>query len=241
RGHLEGDRILQFVAATVRKTLRASDYAFRIGGDEFALLLPQADPEQALTLCRRVRAQYEADLAPLNLNIAVTIDFGIAVYPQDGDQKSDLLSVADRRLYQLKQGTLEAPRVMPTPQPAPQRGAAPPASTASAAETTPPKSSAGSEEAAAARARIERKWERVPLTGTKSHAVLTDLQQKTAKVLDLSYGGVALQFDQPEELPQQFNAVLHVPILPPVRVILRKAYAVATENGHMRVGCSFVS
>ncbi len=61
-GHLQGDQVLQLAAATLRKTLRASDFAFRIGGDEFALLLPQTDPEQATTLCRRVRSQYEAEI-----------------------------------------------------------------------------------------------------------------------------------------------------------------------------------
>jgi diguanylate cyclase (GGDEF)-like protein len=239
RGHLEGDRILQLVAATLRKTLRASDFAFRIGGDEFALLLPQGDPDQALTLCRRLRSQYEADLAPLNLNIAVTVDFGIAVYPKDGDQKSDLLGIADGRLYELKHATREGGRVTAMPQ-APQREratspAAPPAPAAEPPAGAPPA------EHATSHAHIERKWERVSLAGTKSHAVLTDLEQRTAKVLDLSYGGVALQFDGAEELPQQFNAVLHVPILPPVRVILRKTYAVPAEGGHTRVGCAFVS
>lgn len=248
RGHLEGDRILQLVAATLRKTLRASDFAFRIGGDEFAMLLPQTDPEQALTLCRRVRSQYEADLAPLNLNIAVTVDFGIAVYPQDGEQKSDLLGIADRRLYELKHFTREGVRVTAMPQPAEREPVAPPiaAPGPAKAETPavvppviPPAGHAA--EHPPAHARIERKWERVSLAGTKSHAILAELGQKTAKVLDLSYGGVALQFDRPEELPPQFNAVLHVPILPPVRVILRKTYAVPTENGHTRVGCAFVS
>ncbi len=66
-GHLQGDQILQLAAATLRKTLRASDFAFRIGGDEFALLLPQTDTEQANTLCRRVRAQYEGDIHSLKL------------------------------------------------------------------------------------------------------------------------------------------------------------------------------
>jgi diguanylate cyclase (GGDEF)-like protein len=239
-GHLEGDRILQYIAATLRKTLRASDFAFRIGGDEFALLLPQTDPEQALILCRRVRAQYEADLAPLNLDIAVTIDFGIAVYPQDGDQKSDLLGIADRRLYDLKHATRENARVMPMPQP-PARPATPPSGPVNPPEEPTPPAGASEPGGGAVHAQIERKWERVSLVGTKSHAVLTDLQQKTAKVLDLSYGGVALQFDKPEELPQQFNAVLHVPILPPVRVVLRKAYSVPTGSGHVRIGCSFVS
>jgi diguanylate cyclase (GGDEF)-like protein len=237
-GHLEGDRILQYVARTVRKTLRASDFAFRIGGDEFALLLPQTDSEQALTLCRRLRAQYEADLAPLNLNIGVTVDFGIAIYPEDGEQKSELLGIADRRLYELKHATREGARVTPIPPPS-QREATPPP----VAEPKPTEVAAASAEpgVTAPHAQIERKWERVSLAGTKSHAVLTDLHQKTAKVLDLSYGGVALQFDRAEELPQQFNAVLHVPILPPVRVILRQTYAVPTEGGRIRVGCSFVS
>ncbi len=234
RGHLEGDRILQFVAATLRKTLRASDFAFRIGGDEFALLLPQDDPDQALTLCRRVRSQYEADLAPLDLNVAVTVDFGIAVYPQDGDQKSELLRIADQRLYELKHATREGGHVTAIPEARQREPVTPPAA---------PPTPVGEARSAAlpGHPHIERKWERVSLAGTKSHAVLTDLEQKTAKVLDLSYGGVALQFDHAEGLPQQFNAVLHVPILPPVRVVLRKAYAVATQGGHTRVGCAFVS
>jgi hypothetical protein len=86
-----------------------------------------------------------------------------------------------------------------------------------------------------------RKWERVSLAGTKAYAILTDASQKTATVTDLSYGGVALMMERPDEIPAQFNAVLHVPILPPVRVVLRKAYTQRLEDGRSRVGCSFVS
>lgn len=238
-GHLAGDRILQLVAATLRKTLRASDFAFRIGGDEFALLLPETDPQQADNICRRVRSQFEADLTPLGLEIGVTVDFGIAVYPQDGDQKSALLGTADQRLYALKHATREGARVTPI-QPPPPREIAPepPPKPPEAAPTSAP---GPDESAAGAPAQAERKWERVSLAGTKSHAILTDLAQKSARVLDLSYGGVALQFEHPEELPQQFNAVLHVPILPPVRVVLRRAYVKPTEGGRTRVGCAFVS
>ncbi len=240
RGHLEGDRILKLVGATLRKTLRASDFAFRIGGDEFALLLPQSDPEQAVTLCRRVRSQYEAELAPLDLNIGVTVDFGIAVYPQDGEQKSELLGIADGRLYELKHATGEGARVTPMPPPPPREAAPAPElkPAESAPSGAPPTPERGE---TAAHAHPERKWERVSLAGTKSHAILTDLEQKSAKVLDLSYGGVALQFDRAQDLPQQFNAVLHVPILPPVRVILRKTYVLSGEGGRVRVGCAFVS
>src|SRR6202161_591094 len=101
-GHLQGDQVLQMAAATLRRTLRASDFAFRIGGDEFAVLLPQTDPEQALTLCRRVRSQYESELAPLGLAIGVTLDFGVAVHPQDGDQKSTLMGLVGKTLYEVK-------------------------------------------------------------------------------------------------------------------------------------------
>ena len=76
---------------------------------------------------------------------------------------------------------------------------------------------------------------------TKAHAVLTDGAHKTAKVTDLSYGGVALQLDGADDLPDQFNAVLHVPILPPVRVVLHKVHSSRMEGGRVRVGCSFVS
>lgn len=238
-GHLEGDRILQLVAATLRKSLRASDFAFRIGGDEFALLLPQTDPEQALTLCRRVRAQYEADLSPADLNIGVTIDYGVAVYPQDGDQKSEVLSIADRRLYELKHATRDDARVTPMPTPVQRETPPPSAAPPKPAESVP--ASPAPVPPGAAQAHIERKWERVSMAGTKSHALLTELEQKTARVIDLSYGGVALQFDHPEELPQQFSAVLHVPILPPVRVVLKKAYVQTGEGGRTRVGCAFVS
>src|SRR5580693_4993345 len=112
-GHLQGDQILQLAAATLRKTLRASDFAFRIGGDEFALLLPQTDPEQAITLCRRIRSQYEIDIRPLKMDIGVTLDFGVAVHPPDGETKSALMNLADQRLYQLKNAGHAAPQDVP--------------------------------------------------------------------------------------------------------------------------------
>jgi diguanylate cyclase (GGDEF)-like protein len=246
-GHLQGDQVLQLAATTLRKTLRASDFAFRIGGDEFALLLPQTDPEQAITLCRRVRAQYEAEIHPLKLDLAVTLDFGAAVYPQDGDQKGALLSLADERLYQLKHAGRGPSRVIPL-EPLPQREAPAPPPSPSAPAPTPPRvvvapapTPVATPAAKGAPHSEQRKWERVSLLGTKANAILSDLGQKSASVIDLSYGGVALQLDKVEELPNQFSAVLHVPILPPVRVVLRKVYTARLESGRARVGCAFVS
>jgi len=246
-GHLQGDQILQLAATTLRKTLRASDFAFRIGGDEFALLLPQADPEQANTLCRRVRAQFESEIAPLKMSVSATLDFGVAVHPLDGETKSELMGLADKRLYELKHAGTAAnagARVIPLESRVPREAttAAPPAASARS-----PKSALAQPSTAAATApspqphRDQRKWERVSLAGTKAHAILTDLGQRTARVIDLSYGGVALLLEKQEDVPEQFNAVLHVPILPPVRVILRKTYTRQLDNGQVRLGCSFVS
>ena len=234
-GHMQGDQILQLAATTLRKTLRASDFAFRIGGDEFALLLPQTDPDQATTLCHRVRSQYEAEVQPLKLEIPVTLDFGVAVHPQDGDQKSALLKLADQRLYQLKHASHPTPRIIPIEPPAPREPPIPPFRPTVA---PPPPTGAVPRPTQFVE---HRKWERVSLAGTKAYALLGETRQKTATVIDLSYGGVALLLDQPDDLPGQFNAVLHVPILPPVRVSLKKTYSLRLENGRTRLGCAFVS
>src|SRR5579863_8610941 len=120
-GHPQGDALLQMAAATLRKSLRTSDYAFRIGGDEFALLLPQSDTEQAATLSRRLRAAYANSIEPLNLGLPLALDYGLAAYPEDGELQEVLIRVADERLYQLKNGTrasAPAPAAGTSPRPA---------------------------------------------------------------------------------------------------------------------------
>ncbi len=233
-GHPQGDQVLQAAASTLRKSLRTSDYAFRIGGDEFALLLPQTEPEQAATLSRRVRAIYESAIQPMRLEIPLGLDYGLAVYPQDGDQKEVLMRVADERLYQLKNSNRAQPVESPQQTP-PAREVSLPAAVAGAGGGTavaPAPARSGQE---------RRKWERVSLAGTRAYALVGDNPEKTARVLDLGYGGVALQSDSPDELPASFHAVLHVPILPPVRVSLRRVYVLRSEGKAARVGCSFVS
>src|SRR6266481_4613343 len=101
-GHPRGDEVLRAAAATLKKALRASDSAFRIGGDEFALLLPQTDAAQALALSRRVETVFSEMLQPLQLSVTVAMDHGIATYPQDGDQRAQLIRISDERLYRSK-------------------------------------------------------------------------------------------------------------------------------------------
>jgi diguanylate cyclase (GGDEF)-like protein len=231
-GHLEGDRVLQSVGRTLWKTLRASDYAFRIGGDEFALLLPETHPEQAAAISRRVRANFEELVGPLKLEPPPTLDYGVAVFPLDGEQREVLMGTADERLYQMKRAEGRAPLAPEVREPA--RPAPPPpkpSKVAPAAPKAPPEAPRGE----------RRKWERVTLAGTRAYATLGGEAGRSVPVIDLSYGGVALELEQPEETPAVFQAVLHVPILPPVKVSLRRAYVRPGTGKTARVGCAFVS
>jgi hypothetical protein len=88
---------------------------------------------------------------------------------------------------------------------------------------------------------VQRKAERVSMVGTNAYAVLGEQSGKRARVLDLGFGGVAIEFDSPEEVPENLFAVLHVPILPPVRVNLKPVWKQQTTQGGTRIGCSFVS
>ncbi len=235
-GHPQGDALLQMAAATLRKSLRTSDYAFRIGGDEFALLLPQSDKEQAAVLSRRLRAAYAQSIEPLNLGIPLALDYGLAAYPEDGELQEVLIRVADERLYQLKNGT---------------RGAAParPNGTSSRPEVPEPKPEVAApavppmqpQPAADVKKTEQRRWERVSLANTHAYALIGEGVERTARVLDLGYGGIALETSRPEEFSEAFHAVLHVPILPPVRVSLRRVYLKPGVSGVTRIGCSFVT
>src|SRR2546428_12153762 len=101
-GHPRGDDVLRAAAATLKKALRTSDSAFRIGGDEFALLLPHTDSPQGLASCRRVETVFAETLQPLQLAVTVAMDHGVAIFPQDAEHADQLIRIADERLYRLK-------------------------------------------------------------------------------------------------------------------------------------------
>jgi diguanylate cyclase (GGDEF)-like protein len=267
-GHPRGDDVLRAAAATFQKTLRTSDSAFRIGGDEFALLLPQTDAAQSLALSRRVETVFSEMLQPLQLSVSVNMDHGVANFPQDGEQADQLIRVADERLYRLKHASrgrnAVAPRIDAAPG-AESRPTAPPTeketpapapisidtkrglektenSIAAAASATVAGISGESPAAPTPRVfTVQRKAERVSMTGTNAYAVLGDQGTRRARVLDLGFGGVAIELDSKENLPETVLAVLHVPILPPVRVNLKPVWSLHTQQGAFRVGCAFIS
>jgi diguanylate cyclase (GGDEF)-like protein len=244
-GHPRGDQLLRAAAQTLRDSLRTSDYAFRIGGDEFALLLPQTDSEQAIALARRLRAAFAEQIEPMRLGVAVGLDYGVAVYPEDGGQKEALLSVADERLYNWKTyrrpgRATDATRIAPTGD-QPREPTAPPPTAARGTPGAPERPAPPAPEEPPLTTEERRKSERVALVGTKAYAQLADSEDRTARVVNLSYGGVALEMARPEEVGATFSAVLHVSILPPVRVSLRRIYFRAGNGEAARIGCAFIT
>ena len=239
-GHPRGDDVLRAAASTLKKALRTSDSAFRIGGDEFAVLLPQTDAAQALALSRRIEAVFAEMLRPLQLGVAVSMDHGVATFPQDGEQADPLIRVADERLYQLKHSNLGKPAAAKAEAPPPQPES-PPLEPAESPVREPSAEAASAAPVGLRLHPVQRKAERVSMSGTNAYALLGDPGTKRARVVDLGFGGVALELDAPEELPENVLAVLHVPILPPVRVSLKPVWSRRTAEGSYRVGCTFVS
>jgi diguanylate cyclase (GGDEF)-like protein len=104
QGHLVGSRALVRLAAALRKTCRTIDTAARYGGDEFAVVLPETEEEEALQVAARITDFLAADTEQPPVRVSI----GVAVYPTDGDTPSALLAAADTALYWEKTRSLKA-------------------------------------------------------------------------------------------------------------------------------------
>src|SRR5208337_4127809 len=101
-GHAAGDDILRNVARASLETLRGSDIPCRTGGDEFVIILPQADRPGSEVLAERIARKFEEYARPLAPGTSVGIDYGIAIFPEDGHDVTSLIAAADRSLYASK-------------------------------------------------------------------------------------------------------------------------------------------
>ena len=99
-GHDAGDDALRRLAVCFRQELRGVDSAARFGGDEFALILPQAYAEGALLVAERLRARIEQIEIPGFGNVTASI--GIATFPLQAPARAELVSAADAALYNAK-------------------------------------------------------------------------------------------------------------------------------------------
>ena len=103
-GHVFGDDVLRWTADLMRRTLRASDIPARYGGDEFAILLPDAGREDAALTAERLVAAFAetAFTTSSRLLVPIGISVGAATFPTDGRTAAELIAVADAGLYRMK-------------------------------------------------------------------------------------------------------------------------------------------
>jgi len=102
-GHQYGDTILQQVAGIIQSQKRESDIAARYGGEEFVLLMPHTESIRAFILAERIRLHIEKNLVGIeDRPMEVTISGGLASFPQNSDNSSQLVQRADDALYLAK-------------------------------------------------------------------------------------------------------------------------------------------
>jgi diguanylate cyclase (GGDEF)-like protein len=103
-GHLMGSKLLAEIGTAIKEKCRLIDLAFRYGGDEFVLLLPQTSKENAIGVASRLHKLIREAvwLKEAGLNVHITASVGVASYPSDSRTKAELLHLADEAMYLVK-------------------------------------------------------------------------------------------------------------------------------------------
>ena len=104
-GHPFGDLVLQLVGQVMRRAVRESDLACRVGGEEFSVVLPETDRLGAYAVAERIRRTVEATFTESPIGgriVTMTVSGGVAAYPEDGDDPTSLVARADQALYRSK-------------------------------------------------------------------------------------------------------------------------------------------
>ena len=102
-GHLRGDDVLRSVGRVITSSIRGVDAAYRYGGDEFLILLPETEFIGAYVVAEKIREGVEEIGATLGNNDAPTsVSIGLVSHPEDGSSTEELMIAADRAMYQAK-------------------------------------------------------------------------------------------------------------------------------------------
>ena len=103
-GHLAGSRLLAEIAKTIKQSVRGIDSAFRYGGDEFIVLLPQTGKDAALEVTQRLLHALRDTryLSSEGIELRIMASFGIASYPEDGSSTQAIIGAADEMMYLVK-------------------------------------------------------------------------------------------------------------------------------------------
>lgn len=104
-GHLVGDVVLKEIAVIIKGNTREVDLAGRYGGEEFCVALPETDKEGSMQVAERIRNAVEnRKISAYGENVHVTISVGLATYPKDEKEMTELIQTADEALYAAKRG-----------------------------------------------------------------------------------------------------------------------------------------
>ncbi len=106
-GHLVGSRLLAEVGYLIKAQLRLIDFAFRYGGDEFVVLLPQTSKDPAVVVAKRLQDGLRAGsfCTEQGLNLSVRASMGLATFPHDAQTPQDIIRRADEMMYMVKNTT----------------------------------------------------------------------------------------------------------------------------------------
>ena len=238
-GHARGDQLLGCFARAVTETIRRYDYGFRIGGDEFAVLLPQSDTQNAQGLAKRIEERFERYSLALAPGRAAELDFGLASFPANGESLEKLFEAADQALYAQKnsrraegteravhiQGSTAAPEADPLNSPADER--------LDLVRCLPPTVAQNQ----------KRRHMRLSMQGVDARGVLHEggIGDKEVRLLDLAYGGIGFLVEESAPLPEIFSARLHVPPFRDVDLRFRRVYTRPQDAGVLRVGASIAN
>jgi diguanylate cyclase (GGDEF)-like protein len=99
-GHPSGDKLLRETGGIIKSSIRDGDHAFRYGGDEFAVLLPQTTADDAFIVAERIRENVMNRMVAQEITVRVSI--GLASYPADGILTDEIVTIADTALYYAK-------------------------------------------------------------------------------------------------------------------------------------------
>jgi diguanylate cyclase (GGDEF)-like protein len=123
-GHPGGDAVLKETARIMKGNVRGIDILCRYGGDEFVLILPQTNRDEAAVVCERIRAEIEHhDFGPAiggeAAGVRITASFGCALFPGNSHYSDQLVEQADQALYEAKRSGRNQLRFFESPHPSP--------------------------------------------------------------------------------------------------------------------------
>jgi diguanylate cyclase (GGDEF)-like protein len=104
-GHLFGNLILRELSQTIKGCIRDVDILVRYGGEEFVVILPQTDKEDARQIGERIRSKVEQtqfEDVKNKLKVKLTVSLGVATFPENGTEQEELIKNVDQALYLAK-------------------------------------------------------------------------------------------------------------------------------------------